>query len=170
MPECTPSARLNAVTLKKNIPVSVTAELTRRCPLSCRHCYLPETRGRAEPAHEISTAQWKNIFKKLSGAGALYLTFTGGEPLLRPDLPELCRFAKELRFDVRVFSTGLGLTPALARELAAAGISGFEISFYRACRLLRAQPGRGQAAGRSWHQGKNESPAYDGQCRAGRLA
>ncbi|OGR76401.1 MAG: hypothetical protein A2X32_12460 [Elusimicrobia bacterium GWC2_64_44] len=130
MPECTPSARLNAVTLKKNIPVSVTAELTRRCPLSCRHCYLPETRGRAEPAHEISTAQWKNIFKKLSGAGALYLTFTGGEPLLRPDLPELCRFAKELRFDVRVFSTGLGLTPALARELAAAGISGFEISFY----------------------------------------
>jgi len=130
MPDCTPSARLNAVTLKKNIPVSVTAELTRRCPLSCRHCYLPETRGRAEPKPELSTAQWKDILKKLARAGGLYLVFTGGEPLLRPDLAELCRFAKELKFDLRIFSTGLGLTPELARGLAAAGVSGFEISFY----------------------------------------
>lgn len=130
MPDCTPSARLNAVTVEKNIPVSVTVELTRRCPLSCRHCYLPETRGRAEPVRELSTAAWNKVLAKLARAGGLYLVFTGGEPLLRPDLAQLCRRARALNFDVRVFSTGLGLTHALAHELAAAGVSGFEISFY----------------------------------------
>lgn len=125
-----PSARLNALTLKKNIPVSVTIELTRRCPLSCEHCYLPETRGRARPGRELSAAQWKNILEQLARAGGLYLVFTGGEPLLRPDLGELCRYAKELNFDVRVFSSGLGLTPSRAAEFGAAGVSAFEISCY----------------------------------------
>ncbi|PKM98535.1 MAG: hypothetical protein CVU79_02600 [Elusimicrobia bacterium HGW-Elusimicrobia-3] len=130
MPDCLPSARLNALTLDKNIPISVTVELTRRCPLSCRHCYLPETAGRARPGRELSTAQWEQILRQLARAGGLYLVFTGGEPLLRPDLAELCRFAKSLSFDVRVFSTGLGLTPARAREFRQAGVSAFEISLY----------------------------------------
>lgn len=130
MPDCLPSARLNALTLEKNIPVSVTIELTRRCPLRCRHCYLPETAGRARPGRELSASQWERILRQLARAGGLYLVFTGGEPLLRPDLPRLCRLAKTLNFDVRVFSSGHGLTAALAAELKAAGVSAFEISFY----------------------------------------
>ena len=125
-----PSAKLNALTLERNIPVLVTAELTRRCPLSCLHCYLPETRGRAPAGRELTTAQWKDILGQLADAGGLYLVFTGGEPLLRPDLAELCRCAKKLNFDVRIFSTGLGLTAELASGLKKAGVSAFEISFY----------------------------------------
>ncbi len=130
MPENSPAASLNALTLEHNIPAAVTIELTRRCPLACAHCYLPETRGRAGAAPELTAAQWKAVLAQLAGAGALYLVFTGGEPLLRPDLAELCRHAKGLNFDVRVYSTGLGLTPALAAEFKKAGVSAFEISFY----------------------------------------
>jgi len=130
MPDCLPSARLNSVTLRENIPVSVTIELTRRCPLSCLHCYLPETRGRAAAGRELAAAQWKKILRQLARAGGLYLVFTGGEPLLRPDLAEICAYAKKLNFDVRVFSSGLGLTAELARELKEAGLSAFEISLY----------------------------------------
>jgi radical SAM protein with 4Fe4S-binding SPASM domain len=130
MPACSPSARLNALTLERNIPVSVTAELTRRCPLSCLHCYLPETRGRAKPGPELGTAAWRRILKGLASEGALFLNFTGGEPLLRRDLAELCRSAKALGFDVRIFSTGTGMTAALAAELKSAGVSAFEISVY----------------------------------------
>jgi MoaA/NifB/PqqE/SkfB family radical SAM enzyme len=129
-PEQSPAARLNALTLERNIPVSVTIEVTRRCPLNCRHCYLPETRGRAAPGPELTAAQWGKILAQLAEAGALYLVFTGGEPLLRPDLAELCARAKKLKFDVRIFSTGLGLDRALALRLKKAGVSGFEISFY----------------------------------------
>ncbi|MDO8806172.1 MAG: radical SAM protein [Elusimicrobiota bacterium] len=124
------AAKLNTLTLERNIPAAVTIELTRRCPLACLHCYLPETRGRAPAGLELTTAQWKNILAQLAGAGALYLVYTGGEPLLRPDLAELCRHAKKLNFDVRVFSTGLGLTPGLAAEFKKAGVSAFELSFY----------------------------------------
>lgn len=124
------AAKLNSLTLERNIPVSITIELTRRCPLSCRHCYLPETSGRSRPAGELDTAQWEKILVQLAEAGGLYLVFTGGEPLLRPDLARLCRRAKELNFDVRIFSTGLGLTRKLALELKGAGVSAFEISFY----------------------------------------
>jgi len=124
------AAKLNSLTLERNIPVSITVELTRRCPLACLHCYLPETRGRSGPVRELSAAQWEKILGQLAEAGALYLVFTGGEPLLRPDLARLCRRAKELRFDVRVFSTGLGLNREKALELKEAGVSGFEISFY----------------------------------------
>jgi len=130
MPACAPAARLNTLTLERNIPISVTVELTRRCPLSCKHCYLPETRGRAPAGRELTSAQWKDILVKLARAGGLYLVFTGGEPLLRPDLAELCAYAKKLKFDVRVFSSGLGLRPGLAAALKKAGVSGFEISFY----------------------------------------
>jgi len=126
------SARLNEITLLNNIPAAVTIELTRRCPLSCAHCYLPETRGRASAssAYELTTAQWKRILKSLAGAGSVYLVFTGGEPLLRPDLAVLCRYAKELRFDVRVYSSGFGMTRARTLEFKQAGVSAFEISLY----------------------------------------
>ena len=130
MSEASPSARLNLLTLERNIPVSVTIELTRRCPLACLHCYLPETRGRAGQGRELSAAQWENVLAQLAAAGGLYLVFTGGEPLLRPDLTRLCAFAKKLNFDVRVFSTGLGLDRRRALELKNAGVSAFEISFY----------------------------------------
>lgn len=130
MSELSPSASLNTLTLERNIPVSITIELTRRCPLACRHCYLPETRGRARPGRELDTARWTEILGQLAAAGGLYLVFTGGEPLLRPDLAELCARAKKLKFDVRVFSTGHGLGQARALELKRAGVSAFEISFY----------------------------------------
>jgi len=130
MPDYPPSARLNLLTLERNIPAAATLELTRRCVLNCRHCYLSETPGRGEPGPELGTAQWKDVLGQLAGAGGLYITFTGGEPLLRPDLAELCSHAKKLRFDVRVFSTGLGLTAKLAARFKKAGVSGFEISVY----------------------------------------
>ncbi|MBI5744313.1 MAG: radical SAM protein [Elusimicrobia bacterium] len=135
MTDVAPSARLNLLTLERSIPVSITIELTRRCPLSCRHCYLPETRGRARPGRELDTACWKKILDQLAAAGGLYLVFTGGEPLLRPDLAELCAYAVRRRFGVRVFSSGHGLTPELARQLKAAGVAGFEISFYGGARF-----------------------------------
>lgn len=130
MSDPAPSARLNALTLERNIPVSATIELTRRCPLSCAHCYLPETRGRARPGRELAAPEWEEILRRLAAAGGLYLVFTGGEPLLRPDLERLCGSAKKLNFDVRVFSTGLGLDRARALALKEAGVSGFELSFY----------------------------------------
>ncbi|OGS50717.1 MAG: hypothetical protein A3J79_12510 [Elusimicrobia bacterium RIFOXYB2_FULL_62_6] len=124
--------RLTLLTLEKNIPLVGTVELTRRCPCRCAHCYLPETQGRkkAAAARELSAEGWKAVFKQLADSGCLFLIFTGGEPLLRPDFAAICAHAAALNFDIRVFTTGFGLTDRLLAELEGKNISAFELSFY----------------------------------------
>lgn len=131
MAEKTPLlAELNRLSLEKCVPLTAVAELTRRCPLSCSHCYLPETRGRVRPGRELTAGQWLGIFRGLARLGSMNLVLTGGEPLLRPDLPAIAAGAAGLGFGVTVFTTGL---TAGRKELAAlkkAGVSGFELSLY----------------------------------------
>ncbi|HBE87848.1 MAG TPA: hypothetical protein DDW67_01735 [Elusimicrobia bacterium] len=123
-------AELNRASLEKNIPLTAVIELTRRCPLSCVHCYLPETRGRARPGRELSARQWRGIFRELAGLGCMNLVLTGGEPLLRPDLPETVSAASALGFGVTVFTTGLPASAAGLRALKKAGVASFELSLY----------------------------------------
>lgn len=124
--------RLTGLTLKKNIPLIATVELTRRCPCRCAHCYLPETQGRKKAAREkeLRTEEWRAVLRQLADSGCLFLVFTGGEPLLRPDFAELCSGASALNFDIRVFTTGFGLAGGLLEKLKKTNISGFELSFY----------------------------------------
>ncbi len=123
-------AGLNRLSLEKKVPLTAVVEVTRRCPLSCAHCYLPETRGRAKPGRELSCRQWRVIFRDLAALGSMNLTLTGGEPLLRPDLPEIAAAAAEMGFGVTVFTTGLPASAPLLRALKRAGVSAFELSFY----------------------------------------
>ena len=120
------AAALNRLTLERCVPLSAQLELTWRCPLRCRHCYL----GPAPKWRELSAAEWRSALRQLKGLGCLFLVLTGGEPLLRKDLPELCRHATKLGFDIRIFTTGLGLSRGLLKELAGCNVSGFELSFY----------------------------------------
>ncbi len=131
-PDVQPSERLFYLTVKKHIPFSFTCEITYRCPLECRHCYLPETQGDLSPeAHrELSTAEWKHAFEELAEAGCLYLTLTGGEVFVRPDAAELARHARALGFDTKIYTTGVLLTAPIADELADLGLSAVELSLY----------------------------------------
>lgn len=97
---------------QKNIPVSASIELTWRCNLRCVHCYqYPACDG------ELSTAEVKAVLDQLRNAGCLYLAFTGGEPLTRPDFRELAEYAVESSFAVILQTNGLLITPDLARTI-----------------------------------------------------
>jgi radical SAM protein with 4Fe4S-binding SPASM domain len=90
-------------------------ELTERCNNACIHCYinLPAHDARAE-SHELLTDQWKDILRQAAELGALSVRFTGGEPLLRPDFPELYLFARRLGMRVYLFTNARLITPKLA--------------------------------------------------------
>jgi len=132
MPAESVSARLNRLTLLENIPLGAQLELTYSCPRRCLHCYLPQTRGRgpARPARELSAAEWESVIRELRDLGGLFLTLTGGEPLLRKDLPRLARYATKLGFEIRIFTSGAGLTGGLIKKLRGTNVSRFELSFY----------------------------------------
>ena len=103
--------RLQDRFLLKRIPAVGSLELTRRCNLRCLHCYA----GPAEPGThpEQNTGQWHRVVEQIAAAGCLTLLITGGEPLLRPDFPDIYRKAKELGMLVTVFSNGTLIGPGI---------------------------------------------------------
>jgi MoaA/NifB/PqqE/SkfB family radical SAM enzyme len=113
--------------------LSVHWELTHRCCASCAHCYLPFLPpGHPAAADELSTAEALRLIDELAALGALYLTFSGGEPLLRSDFFTLAEHARRRRFALRVFTNGLPVGPAAAARLAALHPLSVEISVYAA--------------------------------------
>ena len=104
----------------------VVWNMTRRCNLKCVHCYAkavdPEGRD------EISTEQGKEIIKDLADYGAPVMLFSGGEPLVRKDLPELAKFAVENGMRAVISTNGTLITKEKARELKEIGLSYVGIS------------------------------------------
>lgn len=112
---------------KQNIPLNVLLELTYRCNLRCGHCYVVDPGG-----DELTTGEVRDVLDQLAAAGALFLTLTGGELLLREDWEELCMHARRANYAVRLFVNGTLVTPAVARRIAEIGVVDVGVSLYGA--------------------------------------
>ena len=101
---------------------SVTLAVTNRCEFNCWHCY---NAGRS--LVDLPLATLHRLADELQSLGAVMITLTGGEPLLRADLEDIAR-----RFDERscviVGTTGAGLTAERAGRLRDAGVFGVGVS------------------------------------------
>src|SRR5438309_1477117 len=95
-------------------PYALLAELTYRCPLHCPYCSNP-TRARNDG--ELTTDEWRRVFREATELGVLQLGFSGGEPLVRRDLAELVRDAREARLYTNLITSGVGLDKSRASEL-----------------------------------------------------
>jgi radical SAM protein with 4Fe4S-binding SPASM domain len=71
-------------------PYRLDLALTYRCNNDCAHCYNVEGRE----LKELSTESWKRVLDKAWDMGVPHIIFTGGEPTLREDLPELIAHAE----------------------------------------------------------------------------
>ncbi len=71
-------------------PYRMDLAMTYRCNDDCAHCY--NARPRNYP--EMSTSEWKRVIDKVWELGIPHIVFTGGEPTLRDDLPELIAYAE----------------------------------------------------------------------------
>ncbi len=67
----------------KLLPFSLVISISFRCNSKCRTCDVWR-----KPNDDLSLDEWTHVFKNI-GRGPIYLTFTGGEPFLRKDLPEM---------------------------------------------------------------------------------
>jgi pyrroloquinoline quinone biosynthesis protein E len=103
------------------------AELTYRCPLHCPYCSNPVQL--AQMSSELTTEEWKRVISEASDLGVLHILFSGGEPLLRKDLPELVACAQQAGMYTNLITSGLGFTRTRAQELKEAGLDSVQISF-----------------------------------------
>ncbi len=111
------------------VPQTISWNLTRLCNLGCGHCYLDAQARAGERRDELDTAQCLRVvdqIRRLSPECLLILT--GGEPLLRKDLIEICEHASQAGLWVVVGTNGTRLTPRMAERLKVAGVKGVGIS------------------------------------------
>jgi len=107
-------------------PYALLAEVTYRCPLHCPYCSNP-TQMRND--RELTTDEWGRVIREAAGLGVLQIGFSGGEPLVRRDLAELVRGAREARLYTNLITSGVGLDENRARELRDAGLDSVQLSF-----------------------------------------
>ena len=103
-------------------PSHAQVGLTNACPQNCEYCYNKQRTG-----VPMDTSTILSVIDDLRGAGVAWLGLTGGEPLLNPDIVKITAHAAT-DMAVKLFTTGVGLTPALAADLAAAGLFSVAVS------------------------------------------
>jgi pyrroloquinoline quinone biosynthesis protein E len=85
--------------------------------------------GLVPVAAELATADWVRVLSEAGELGVLHVLFSGGEPVLRPDLAELVAAAARANLYTNLITSGVGLTPRRTEELRAAGLDSVQISF-----------------------------------------
>ncbi len=92
---------------RSKIAASGTLELTARCNLSCKMCYIHRAENDAEAlSKELPTEFWLDMVQQVRQAGTLTMLITGGEPLLRRDFREIYLACKNAGILVSVNTNG----------------------------------------------------------------
>lgn len=103
----------------------VSWNTTNACNMYCDHCYR-DAGCKAE--EELSTAEAKTLLEQIARADFKIMIFSGGEPLMRPDIVELVEYASSLGLRPVFGTNGTLITLDMAKKLKAAGAMGMGIS------------------------------------------
>jgi radical SAM protein with 4Fe4S-binding SPASM domain len=106
-------------------PFQVVWDVTNACNLQCKHCYSNSGKKHTD---ELTTNQAKKAIDIFDRAGVTVLAFSGGEPLVRPDIFHLTQYAHKKGLHVALATNGTLITPATAQKMKDAGIQFVQIS------------------------------------------
>lgn len=98
---------------------------TNRCNMTCKHCYRD---AGAEFKDELNTDEAKSLIEEIAKAGFKIMIFSGGEPLMRPDIFELVEHAVKFKLRPVFGSNGTLITKEIAQKLKEIGTMGIGIS------------------------------------------
>jgi len=106
-------------------PYHPVIEVTSKCSLSCIRCHVGSSSLGVSPPFE-------DLARLIRGIGQIpefrMVVFTGGEPLVREDLPELARVAKGVGLPVVIATNATLIDDGTARVLRRSGVVGAAIS------------------------------------------
>lgn len=119
----------------ERLPLQVSIEVTRRCPLECLHCYnnLPMADAEAR-RRELSKEEHFRILDELAEMGCFWLLYTGGEIFARKDFLEIYTCAKKKGFLITLFTNGTIVNEQIADYLTEWPPFSIEITIYGSTR------------------------------------
>lgn len=101
-------SRLFSLAELDKTPLAGTFELTSRCSLDCKMCYIHKRENDdAAKKYELSAAKWIELAEQAKNKGMLLLLLTGGEPLIREDFDEIYTACKNMGLLVSVNTNGM---------------------------------------------------------------
>lgn len=104
-------------------------EVTPRCNSNCLYCYNVWKENEAYPKGELSLNSIKSLFKKISTEiNPKFITLSGGEPLLHPDIITIVDFLHKLGNKIGIATNGTLLNEEKINSLIKNGVTYFEIS------------------------------------------
>lgn len=112
---------------KRYIPIDASFELTWKCNLRCVHCYQ-----NPPCSNELTNREVKDILDQLAKSGCLFLSFTGGEPLVRKDFLDIAGYAKRRNFAIYLKTNGTLITSSMAKRFRRLNFLEVHISVYGA--------------------------------------
>ena len=93
---------LNAKCSAKGIPLSGHFELTTRCNLDCKMCYVHNNANK----NELTAEEWIRIGEEASNRGMMFLLLAGGEPFLRKDFKEIYSALSKMGLMISINTNG----------------------------------------------------------------
>ena len=115
------SSQVAALT-RRRIPDQVSIATIRSCPNDCLHCSAPSRTGEVLSSEDI-----KRVIGEALDLGSYMISFDGGEPMLRRDLPDLAAEVDDRAISAS-FTSGYGLTEERALSLNRAGLYAVRVS------------------------------------------
>ena len=124
----------------------VSWNTTNACNMYCDHCYRD---AGCKADEELSTSEAKTLLEQIARAGFKIMIFSGGEPLMRPDILALVAHATGLGLRSVFGTNGTLITPQMARDLKAAGAMGMAFRSIRSTRKSTMSSASSRAPGRA---------------------
>ncbi len=116
---------MNERALKAGVPLSVQFDVTYRCNERCVHCYLDH-----DDHGEMTAAEIMDVLDQLAEAGVFFLSFSGGEVLMRMDFFRILEYARSLLFCVKVKTNAFMIREKEADRLCELGVQSVQVSIY----------------------------------------
>jgi len=108
----------------------VFVRVTDACNLRCTQCYADSFGSLKSKKGELTTEEILEVLREIHSLGGRTVTFSGGEPLLRPDMLEIAEFARnELGLSVKLNTNGTLLLPEGVVERLVPIVDELQISF-----------------------------------------
>lgn len=109
------------------VPSFIQINVTGRCNLECKICTNYKFPSQIE--NELNTEELKNIILQAARWGIKRIVFSGGEPFLRNDIFDICKFINEnTQIDITVTTNGTIINEETARKIIDVGISNLQVS------------------------------------------
>jgi MoaA/NifB/PqqE/SkfB family radical SAM enzyme len=114
-------SRAKVLQAMPRLPLKATLDLTYRCNNNCRHCWLRIRPDSRERQRELDRDEIKDLVGEARAMGCRQWSLSGGEPMLRPDFPDVFDYITRKAAGYTINTNGTLITPYIARLMRRKG-------------------------------------------------